>query len=205
MQQEISKAERYLRKADPVLASLIQRHGPCTLFDAHGLVHKSGFHALAWAIINQQLSVASARSIEQRLLKLNQADEFSAARINRVDDNSLAACGLSRQKIRYLRVLCEAVSSGSLNLDDLAGEANESISRQLSALPGIGPWTVDMYLMFSLGRLDVLPVGDLALRKAFSLHYPVTAQATVQEYLRLAESWRPYRTVASWYLWASVD
>ena len=82
---------------------------------------------------------------------------------------------------------------------------NTQIAEHLIELPGIGPWTVDMFLMFSLGRLDVLPLGDLALRKAFALHYPLPEKPATDDYLAIAEPWHPYETIASWYLWASVD
>lgn len=205
MKKEINKAERYLRKTDAVLANLIDLHGPCTLFDGNALIHRSGFHVLAWAIINQQLSVASARSIENKLLKFHGTQEFDPRCITKLDDSDLAACGISRQKIRYLRALCEAVDTRMLDLEALIQSDNEQIRQALTALAGIGPWTVDMYLMFALGRLDILPIGDLALRKAFSRHYPVPDNAPPREYQRIAECWRPYRTIASWYLWASVD
>ncbi|MGB5397782.1 MAG: hypothetical protein WBN96_11590, partial [Gammaproteobacteria bacterium] len=106
MKQLVKKAERHLIKTDSVLAGLIEQHGPCTLFDGNALIHKSGFHVLAWAIINQQLSVASARSIEAKLLKQHRTAEFTSRRIASLSDEQLAVCGLSRQKIRYLRVLC---------------------------------------------------------------------------------------------------
>jgi 3-methyladenine DNA glycosylase/8-oxoguanine DNA glycosylase len=205
MKQLVKKAERHLIKTDSVLAGLIEQHGPCTLFDGNALIHKPGFHVLAWAIINQQLSVASAKSIETKLLKQHRAQEFTARRIAALSDAQLAACGLSRQKIRYLRALCDAVNTRTLQLDDLAADSSERVTEVLTALPGIGPWTADMYLMFSLARLDILPLGDLALRKAFSQHYPIADNATPAEYHRLAQGWRPYRTIASWYLWASVD
>jgi DNA-3-methyladenine glycosylase II len=202
---ELNKAETYLIKADRILAGLIRQHSPCRLFDDNALIHKSGFHALTWAIINQQLSVASARSIENKLIRLHRTNEFTSKRISTLSDAQLATCGISRQKIRYLRALCDAVNSRELQLSALAAADNEAVASALTSLPGIGPWTVDMYLMFSLGRLDVLPTSDLALRKAFSLHYPVSDNAKQDEYRRLAQHWRPYRTIASWYLWASVD
>jgi DNA-3-methyladenine glycosylase II len=205
MKSQIKKAEHYLRDADPVMAGLIAVHGPCTLFSANALIHKSGFHALAWAIINQQLSVASAKSIENKLLVLHSKPEFTASTINRLSDDQLAACGLSRQKIRYLRALCAALKQGKLDLESLSEVDDASVAKILIALPGIGPWTVDMFLMFSLGRLDVLPLGDLALRKSFNRHYKIENPGIVDEYQQLALRWRPYRTVASWYLWASVD
>lgn len=205
MKALIQKAEHHLKTVDPVIARLIKSHGPCTLYSERGLMNRSGFHAIAWAIINQQLSVASARSIENKLLSLLDSKEFRPAEIAELSDEQLASCGLSRQKLRYLRALCEAVNSGQLDFSLLAKAEDSTVSEQLIALPGIGPWTVDMYLMFSLGRADVLPLGDLALRKAFNQFYKIKDPRQLEFYRLLAEPWRPYRSIASWYLWASVD
>jgi DNA-3-methyladenine glycosylase II len=205
MQKAIRKAESALQTSDPVIASLIDQHGPCTLFAKNSLIHTSHFHVLVWAIINQQLSVASAGSIENRLLKLLQSERYELASIRALDDQQMACCGLSRQKIRYLRILCESVGSGELDLDRLANKDNQQVFEALTALTGIGPWTVDMFLMFSLGRLDVLPLGDLALRKSIEHHYELPDKPAIQDYHAIADRWRPYRTVSSWYLWAAVD
>lgn len=201
----IQKAEQHLRNADPVMAELISKHGRCTLFTGSALIHKSKFHSLCWAIINQQLSVAAARSIEKKLLQLHGKDEFDAKKIVKLRDEELAGCGLSRQKIRYLRALCTALKHHVIDLEALVQSDDAEVAKTLTALPGIGPWTSDMFLMFSLGRLDVLPLGDLALRKSFNLHYSIKNPGVYTEYHQLADCWRPYRTVASWYLWASVD
>lgn len=205
MEKRLLAAIQHLSKADPVIKNLIQQHGPCTLFEKNGLWHKPKFHVLCWAIINQQLSVRSAQSIENKLLNRLPGKLFELRSIISLDNSELASCGLSRQKIRYLRALCEAVQSGQLALEKLENNNNETVSTQLTALPGIGPWTVDMFLIFSLGRLDVLPLGDLALRKAISLHYSLPEKTPLQEYQAIASAWRPYQTIASWYLWASVD
>jgi DNA-3-methyladenine glycosylase II len=205
MQKALRTAENALRMSDPVIADLIEQHGPCTLFAKNSLIHKPHFHVLVWAIINQQLSVPSARSIEKKLSTLLQSDHFDLAVLLKTSDEQLSCCGLSRQKIRYLRVLCNAVRRGEINLEQLSGLENDLVFETLSALPGIGPWTVDMFLMFSLGRLDVLPLGDLALRKSIAHHYQLPAKPAIQDYHAIADNWRPYRTVSSWYLWAAVD
>jgi DNA-3-methyladenine glycosylase II len=125
--------------------------------------------------------------------------------INALSDEQLAACGLSKQKIRYLRALCLAGQTKSIPLDNMHTMDNCQIADCLIQLPGIGPWTIDMFLMFSLGRLDVLPLGDLALRKSFALHYSLPEIPTTEDYLNIARRWHPYESIASWYLWASVD
>jgi DNA-3-methyladenine glycosylase II len=205
MQSKLRKAENMLRRGDPVMAKLIEHHGPCTLFADDSLIHRPGFHVLVWAIINQQLSVRAARSIELKLLALHPGGSFDHRRINRLDDAQLARCGLSRQKIRYLRSLCDAVKSGQLMFAEFERMENTAVAETLLKQPGIGPWTVDMFLMFSLGRLDVLPLGDLALRKAIALHYTLPEKATLEDYLSIAKAWQPYQSIASWYLWLAVD
>ncbi len=205
MQKALRKAENTLKKADPVIAGLISQHGPCSLYSDNSLIHKSPFHVLVWAIINQQLSVASAQSIERKLSSLLESGTFELKALQIQHDNELAACGLSRQKIRYLRVLCDAVISDEVNLERLSQLENSQIFDVLSLLPGIGPWTVDMFLMFSLGRLDVLPLGDLALRKSIAFHYNLDNDSSHDDFHAIADKWRPYRTVSSWYLWAAVD
>ncbi len=205
MQKEILAASDYLKTADATLKKLIDKHGPCTLFDDSSLLHRSDFHVLAWAIINQQLSVKSARAIERKLLAKLVSDHFNSMSIDGLDDDGLAGCGLSKQKIRYLRVLCDASKTKSIPLDAMHDMSNAEVADCLMPLAGIGPWTVDMFLMFSLGRLDILPLGDLALRKAFALHYSLPEQATTEDYRTIADCWHPYESIASWYLWASVD
>jgi DNA-3-methyladenine glycosylase II len=205
MQKALRTAESALQNSDPVIARLIEQHGPCTLFADNSLVHKPHFHVLVWAIINQQLSVASAHSIENKLAKLLQTDTFELEAMQLLRDRQLASCGISKQKISYIRTLCRSVKSGEIGLERLARLENAQVFEALTALRGIGPWTVDMFLMFSLGRLDVLPLGDLALRKSIAHHYELPEQAAIDDYLAIAERWRPYRTVSSWYLWAAVD
>ena len=205
MEKRLVVAIEHLRKADPVIKELIARYGPCTLYDDNSLMHHSKFHVLVWAIINQQLSVQSARSIENKLLARLTSKRFEPGAILTLNAQELSACGLSRQKIRYLRTLSELVQKKQVMLEDLNEKANDSILKILTEIPGIGPWTVDMFLIFSLGRLDVLPLGDLALRKSLALHYQLPEKAALHEYEVIAKNWHPYQTVASWYLWLAVD
>lgn len=205
MQKKVLTATRFLKKSDATLKKLIDKHGPCTLFDDSSLLHRSDFHVLVWAIINQQLSVKSARAIENKLLTKLSTDNFNEKIIDALSDDELAACGLSRQKISYLRALCHASQTKSIALDSMHKLDNKQIADCLVQLPGIGPWTIDMFLMFSLGRLDVLPLGDLALRKAFAQVYPMPKQPTTDDYLTIAKCWHPYESIASWYLWLAVD
>ncbi len=197
----IRAAEDFLKNTDPTMHGLIDTYGPCKL----AANSKPPFHTLVWAIVNQQLSVRAAKTIEDRLLHHLDTDCFEAEYFHGIREKSLRACGLSGSKIRYIRELAKQVRTGVLTLDDLQQLDDTEIADTLMALPGIGPWTADMFLMFALGRLDVLPVGDLALRKSIQQLYGVSAAADPDEYIQLAERWRPYRTVASWYCWAAVD
>lgn len=201
MMRQIRAAERYLARADPVLARLIRQHGPCTLMRDPGPY----FHTLVWAIINQQLSVKAAQSIEARLQKRLGVARFEAQHFHRVREATLRSCGLSGAKARSICEISRRVRSGVLDLQQLESMDDQQAAQWLMQLPGIGQWTADMLLMFSLGRLDVLPIGDLALRKSIRLHYRLPADAGHGVYLKVAENWRPYRTVASWYYWAAVD
>ncbi|MDH5387754.1 MAG: DNA-3-methyladenine glycosylase 2 family protein [Gammaproteobacteria bacterium] len=205
MKKKVQAATRHLKQVDATLKKLIDRHGACTLFDNNGLLHRSDFHVLIWAIINQQLSVKSARAIENKLLFKLSTDNFNQKSIDALSDNELAGCGLSKQKIRYIRALCQASQTRSIPLERMHEMDNKQVSDSLIQLPGIGPWTVDMFLMFSLGRLDVLPLGDLALRKSFSQHYSLPENPSTDDYLSIARCWHPYESIASWYLWAAVD
>jgi len=199
--RQIRSAERYLAGIDSVLAEVMQRHGPCTLMQSP----KPYFHTLVWAIINQQLSVKAAQTIEARLQARLATELFLPAHFYRVHEQTLRRCGLSGAKVRYIREISRRVRSGELMLEQLERMDDEQASRYLMELPGVGRWTVEMLLMFSLGRLDVFPVGDLALRKSIRRHYDLPDDADQKLYLELAEGWRPYRTVASWYYWAAVD
>jgi DNA-3-methyladenine glycosylase II len=201
MMRQIRAAERHLAKTDSILAQLIERHGPCTLMRCP----KPHFHTLVWAIINQQLSVKAAQSIERRLQQRLRTQLFKPEHFYRVQERSLRACGLSGAKVRYIREISRRVRVGLLDLRQLDSLDDDQVAELLMDLPGIGRWTADMLLMFSLGRLDILPIGDLALRKSIQLHYRLPDDADSELYLQVAESWRPYRTVASWYCWAAVD
>jgi DNA-3-methyladenine glycosylase II len=163
------------------------------------------FHTLVWAIINQQLSVKAAYSIQQRLLQRLKTEIIEPRHLCRVRDQSLRQCGLSAAKIRYIREAGRRVRAGEIDLDALEKVDDETAAEQLMALPGVGRWTADMLLMFSLGHLDILPLGDLALRKAIRQAHGLPEDAAIEHYLQLGETWRPWRSVASWYLWAAVD
>ncbi len=197
----IRKGETRLRETDDTLARLIDLHGPCSLMRSP----RPHFHTLVWAIINQQLSVKAARTIEERLLAYLDTDIVSADHLKGKRESSLRRCGLSGAKIRYICELGRRVRSGALDLESLESLDDDQVSAVLMDLPGVGRWTADMLLMFSLGRLDVLPIGDLALRKSISTLYRLPDDSSAEDILIVTESWRPYRSIASWYCWAAVD
>jgi DNA-3-methyladenine glycosylase II len=199
---EYAKAARLLARRDPVLAALVRKHGACGLGRRQ---HTDPFKALVHAIISQQLSTKAAATIAARFAALF-GDAFpTAAGVAAVSGEQLRSVGLSFQKISYLRDLCARIESGSLHLDQLGTMSDEDVIAALVAVKGIGRWTAEMFLMFRLQRPDVLPVGDLGIVKAVQRHYRLRKVPTPERLARIGESWRPYRSVACWYLWASLD
>ena len=202
MSIDYAKARRVLARRDPVLAGLMRRHGACGLADAQ---HTEPFRALVHAIISQQLSTKAAATIERRVHALLGGSSPSPSDVARVADAQLRSAGMSAQKIRYLRDLCARVESGALDLAALHLLPDDEVVASLTQVKGIGRWTAEMFLMFRLHRPDVLPVGDLGIVRAVQRAYRLRKAPTPERLLRLGEPWRPYRSVACWYLWASLD
>jgi DNA-3-methyladenine glycosylase II len=201
MAPDYVRARRLLARRDPVLRDLIRAHGPCGLADAQ---HTDPFRALVSAIISQQLSTKAAATIKARLDTLVGAP-LTPIRVAAIDDQALRGVGLSRQKIAYLRDLCVRVMRNELALGALDEMSDEAVVTALTSVKGIGRWTAEMFLMFRLHRLDVLPVGDLGIVKAVQRAYGMRKVPTPDRLTKLGEQWRPYRSVACWYLWASLD
>ena len=197
---DYAKARRLLARRDPVIAGLMKRHGPCGLADAQ---HEDAFTALVHAIISQQLSTKAAATIARRFDALFDGSPDAAA-VAKVDDGQLRAVGLSSQKIKYMRDLSARVADGSLPLDKVNELADEDVIQSLTQVKGIGRWTAEMFLMFRLHRPDVLPVGDLGILKAVQKNYGLRKMPRVERLTKIGEPWRPYRSVACWYLWASL-
>jgi DNA-3-methyladenine glycosylase II len=160
---------------------------------------------LANTIISQQISVAAAQTISERLLERLGRGGLTATAISKLDLDQLREVGISRQKGTYLLDLAQHVDAGDLNLKSLARKSDDVIVEQLTVVKGIGVWTAQMFLIFSLGRLDVLPVGDYGIRKAIQQEYELAELPSPKEIELLAQPWRPYATIASWYLWQSLD
>jgi DNA-3-methyladenine glycosylase II len=201
------QAVDHLRRSDPVMESIIDRVGPCLLGHPtdRGGPAPDHYGALVRSIVGQQVSVHAARSMVGRLQERFGGRTPTPAQILADDPEALrAAAGLSRSKAAFLRDLAAAVESGSLVLEELDHLSDEEVAEQLTQVRGIGQWTVDMFLIFHLGRPDVLPVGDLGLRRAALLAYRLRKLPEPPRLQRLARPWRPWRSVATWYLWASL-
>lgn len=197
------RARRHLTRVDPVLGAVVRAVGPCRLGERRRADHLT---ALVSTIVNQQLSTKAAATIFGRVLALFPDGVIpGAAAMAAVDDATLRTAGLSGQKVSYLRDLCARIDDGRLRLDELDMLPDEAVAERLTAVKGFGPWTADMFLMFRLHRPDVLPVGDLGIVKAVERLYRLRKRPEAQRLLKIGEPWRPYRTVASWYLWRSLE
>ena len=189
-------------RRDPVLAAIIRHHGACSLGEARDRFDH--FAMLVRAIVFQQLSTKAATTIHGRLLEAT-ANGMTPAALAAVTDEQLRTAGISRQKAGYLRDLCEKVAAGAVPLDAVDTMMDEEVIAALTQVKGIGRWTAEMFLIFRLQRPDVLPVGDLGLLTAIQKVYNLRKKPTPARMLKLGEAWRPYRSIACWYLWRSLD
>lgn len=195
----LSEAAAHLSAADLRLADLIRRLGPCGLRRRPG-----GFAAICRAILGQQLSGRAAATIRGRVVAAC-AGEPIPERILALSDGTLRAAGVSAPKARYLRALAETARDDPRFFDRLARLADEVAIERLTSLIGVGRWTAEMYLIFSLGRLDVLPLGDVSIHAAAAELHGLRRRTMPKRLPILAEPWRPYRSVACWYLYAHLD
>ena len=195
----VSTATAYLSDIDPIMARAITRIGPCLLEP-----NPNVFEALVDAIISQQISVRAADAIMARLraaLPIEAGASITPQALLPLEYGALRAAGLSTPKARYIRDLTERVSSGQLNLEGLGELDDERVIEELIVVKGIGRWTAEMILIFSLGRPDVLPVDDLGLLEGVREAYGLETRPTAKEMRERGEIWRPYRTFATWYMW----
>jgi 3-methyladenine DNA glycosylase/8-oxoguanine DNA glycosylase len=197
----LRRAAEHLERADPVMARIVAAAGPCGLELDRGPGH---YAVLVEAILSQQITGKAAAAIFGRLRALAGRSRPRPEDIARLSDAELRGVGLSRQKIAYLRDLTQHVENG-LELAQLTRRKDEDVITALTIVKGIGRWTAEMFLIFRLGRLDVLPVDDYGVRKAAQKAYRMRALPKPKRLRKLAEPWRPFRSVASWYLWHSLD
>jgi len=198
-------AVEHLLAADPVLGALVKAYGPLDSEQRRRGRPAEAYGALLRSIVGQQLSTTAARTIYERLIGRYGGQTPAPQEILATDPEELRGVGLSRAKAGYLRSLAEHVVGGELELERLTELEDDEVITQLTAVKGLGPWTAHMFLIFHLSRPDVLPVGDLGVRRAVELAYNLEGLPSVAELERIAEPWRPYRSLASLYLWRSLD
>ena len=192
----------YLKRTDPALARVIERVGPCRFEPRAKGTH---FHALLRSIVYQQLSGKAASTILDRVLAIYGGRYPTPAHLLDTDDEALRLAGLSRQKLAYLRDLAMKVHTGEVPLARVRRFSDEEIITHLTHVKGIGRWTAQMFLMFRLGRPDVLPELDLGIQTAIQRAYAMPNRPTPADVLRIGAPWRPHATIASWYLWRSLE
>jgi DNA-3-methyladenine glycosylase II len=196
------KARRFLMRRDPMLGAAIKHIGACGMADRQRKDHLS---ALCGSIASQQLSTKAAATIFGRFVALFPDGHIpDAASIAAQSDEALRGVGLSGQKVGYLRDLSARIMDGRLQLDDLEALPDEDVIERLTAVKGFGRWTAEMFLMFRLHRPDVLPAGDLGIVTAIQRLYRLRKKPDAKRVLKIGEAWRPYRSVASWYLWQTL-
>lgn len=198
----LTRAMQHLSAHDPHLAPIIANVGPPTFTP-----HTDYYWELVDAIISQQLSIKAARTIEQRFLDLFNGNIPKPQQILEKSIDELRTVGLSRAKASYVLDLAAHIKQGKLNIERLPSLSNNEIIAELVAVKGIGEWTAHMFLMFALGRLDVLPVGDLGIKNGFKKVYELAENPTAAEMQTIAatNNWHPYESVASWYLWQALE
>jgi DNA-3-methyladenine glycosylase II len=196
---DFSQAQQHLSQADPVLAKIISRYGPCTIQP-----QRQYFVALTEAILSQQLSVKAAATIFKRF-KEKLGGRITPEGILQLTTRQFRAAGISRQKTAYLRDLAAKWGASGLATRRFAKMSDEEVIAALTQVKGIGRWTAEMFLIFSLLRPDVLPVDDLGFRKAAQLAYKLRKLPEAGRLTKIAACWRPYRSIATWYLWASLN
>jgi len=197
---DIQRAVRHLRTADPVMRDLMKKAGPFTLKP-----RRDRFRTLVGSIISQQISGKAADSIHTRLKERVAPDRISAESLLRLSPEELRQVGVSPQKAKYLHDLAERVANRSLRLNTLARLKDEEVIEALIQVKGIGVWTAQMFLIFSLGRLDVFPHDDLGVRVAIRNLYGLSDLPDKDASHRIAAPWRPYASVGAWYCWRSLD
>lgn len=198
----LEQAVIHVAKADPSLKPVIERAGLCTIQP-----HTDYYKSLADSIIGQQLSVKAAASIRTRFYNMFGGELPTPEAILGKTVEELRGIGFSKAKANYVRDLAQHIIDGALSFDDIENKSNEAIIKMLTDVKGIGEWTAHMFLMFCMGRTDVLPVGDLGIRTGIKNLYGLDELPTPAQITNIADEhgWHPYESVASWYVWYSLD
>ncbi|MFC1953307.1 DNA-3-methyladenine glycosylase family protein [Chloroflexota bacterium] len=197
---DINIATDILVNCDPRLAEIISALGPCTLER-----REQGFISLVRSIVSQQLSKWAAQSIQHKLESLFDKNGINPERFLEIQEEELLKTGLSRPKVKYIKGLASYALSDEINFNELESQDDEDVIQKLTQIKGIGRWTAEMYLMFSLNRLDVFPLDDAAIRNAMTDIYDISKDNFENQALNIAERWRPYRTIACWYLYRYIN
>lgn len=192
---------RQLKQADPILSELIERHGPCTLSSGQ----QAPFAALCESILHQQLSGKAAATITARFRNLYEENFPTPKALLNSKEEAIRSVGISRNKMLALKDLAQKTRDGTLQFDALAEKDDEAVIQHLIQVRGIGRWTAEMFLIFTLGRLDVFPLADLGIQKAIQQLYGYKKLPAERTMHRHGNRWKPYRTLATWYLWKHVD
>ena len=202
MKPDYTIARRHLMKVDPKLSLIIKRVGPCEL---HAVAPRDPFEALCMSIASQQLSVKAAATIFGRFCDLFPGRTPTPERVMTLTDDEIRGVGFSRPKVSFIKDLAARVIDGRLDLKALKKPPDDEVMRQLVAVKGIGQWTAEIFLMFRLGRPDIFPADDLGLMNAVHRAYKLRKRPDAKRLRALAETWRPHRSVAAWYLWQSLS
>jgi DNA-3-methyladenine glycosylase II len=193
------KAINHLKKSDSVMRAIIERVGPCRMEFGEPV-----FHSLAEAIVYQQLNGKAAVTIFKRFMALS-GEPVTPKGIMKLTDEQLRSVGLSKQKSSYLRDMAERATRGELNFTRLPEMADDEVIKHLTQVKGVGVWTAHMFLMFTLKRPNVLPTGDFGVQMAIKKHYNKRKMPKPVQMEKIAKPWEPYRSIACWYLWRSLD
>jgi DNA-3-methyladenine glycosylase II len=199
------KAVAALRGADAVMARLVEEHTNVVRRDLKRERAGDAYGTLLRSIVGQQLSTKAAATIYGRVLELFGGHAPTPKQLLKADPERMRAAGLSRAKVAYLRDLARHVEDGTLELERLPELPDEEVAAQLTAIKGLGQWTADMFLIFHLGRPDVLPVGDQGIRRAIQVEYGLRKLPDAKRMQTIAAPWRPYRSLASLYLWTALE
>jgi DNA-3-methyladenine glycosylase II len=200
--EDFARARRVLMRRDPILAPVIRKYKQRTIMDTPPL---DPFSALVRTITSQQLSTKAAATNHRRILDLMPGGVATPEAVEKTTDDQLRTAGLSRQKIAYVRDLAKHASTGELPLHSLNTLDDEAVITAITKVKGLGRWSAEMFLMFRLHRPDVLPVDDLGIVVAVQRLYGLRKRPKPDRLRKIAEPWRPYRTVACWYLWRSLE